>query len=303
MIFKDKKQSAAFLSIVSNTFLIITKGIVGFLTGSISIISEAVHSTSDLLASFIAFFSVRISAQPADDSHPYGHGKFEDLSGLFEGLLILGAAIYIIYESTIRLNHCSDYHFETGWGIAVMLISVVVNIFVSSHLFKVGKETDSIAIIADAQHLKTDILTSAGVLIGLVFIKFTGLSVIDPIIAIIVALIITKTAVELCFEASKNLLDGSLPEEKIILIEKLVENYRPHDVIEIKHLKTRKAGNQKIIELTLTVHENFTIKEGHDLCDKIENDIKNNIQYAKITIHLEPCDSSCNLCPEKINYT
>mgnify|MGYP001339332189 CR=1 FL=1 len=294
MIIVNEKSKAAFISILSNSVLIVLKLAVGLFTGSVSIISEAIHSFSDLLASVLAFVSIKFSSEPADTEHPFGHGKFEDLSGFFEGLLIVGAAFYIVNEAVSKLFKTADFHLETTAGIAVMLFSVVVNIIVSRYLFKVGQKTDSITLIADAQHLRTDIYTSAGILLALIIIKITGLVIIDPIIAIIVAALILKTGVILCFEAIKNLLDTSLPNSDRIIINELLKTYIPNDLVEIQTIKTRKAGAQKIIKLTLTVPENMTIKEGHDLCDKIEEDLEKNLGNTEVTIHLEPSSKNKN---------
>lgn len=174
------KKRAASLSVVSNSTLIVMKLIAGAITGSFSIISEAIHSLSDLLASIIAFFAVKKASMPADKDHDFGHGKYEDFSGLIEGILIIGAAIYIVYESVdkIIMNHHSEI--SVNAAIYVMFFSVIVNIFVSAHLFKVAKRTGSVAIFADAEHLRTDVYTSVGVMLGLVLIKYTGLHILDP---------------------------------------------------------------------------------------------------------------------------
>jgi cation diffusion facilitator family transporter len=284
----EKKRAAA-VSIISNSFLILSKLIVGIFSGSISIIAEATHSFADLLASIMAFFSVKISSEPADSEHPFGHGKFEDLSGFLEGILILGIAIFIVYEAVRKIYSGVEAEIHTTAGIIVMVFSVVINIFVSRYLFKTAHKTESMALLADAEHLKTDIYTSLGVLIALIIIKYTGFTMIDPVIAVIAAIFITKTACGLCFAAAKNLLDTSLPDEERIIIGELVENYIPDEIVEIKELKTRKAGAKRVIEMILAVPEDLTIKEGHDLCDRIEEDIEKKIGNVIITIHLEPC--------------
>ena len=295
MAFTNKKTKAAFYSIVSNSFLILLKLISGFLTGSISILSEAVHSFTDLLASVIAFFSVKASSEPADDGHPFGHGKYEDLSGLFEGALIVLAGIYIITESIHKLIDGVVLSEHLNVGIVVMFISVVVNVFVSRYLFKVAKETDSMAILADAEHLRADILTSLGVFAGLIAIKVTGIHIIDPIFAILIALFIFKVGMSLCIQSMKNLLDGSLPEEEQNSIQQIVKSYIPKDIQSIKNLQTRKAGATRFINMTLIVHDYMTVKEGHFLCDKIENEIEQNFNHTSIVIHLEPFENSEDL--------
>lgn len=291
-----EKQNAALLSIGSNIILILSKLIVGLITNSISIISEAVHSFTDLLAAIIAFFSVKQSANPPDSDHQFGHGKYEDFSGFIEGALILLAAGYIIFESVEKIiNNKYDY-IDTTAGIFVMLISVIANIVVSRHLFNVARKTDSMALLADAEHLRTDVLTSAGVLVGLVLIKITNIDILDPIVAILVALIIIKAGLNLCFNSGKNLLDGSLPDEEQKIIFDTVNTYIPNEILEIKELKSRKAGAEKLIELIIVIPKKLTIEAGHALCDRIEEDLKNNIKNSRITIHIEPCNCTCDNC-------
>ena len=267
------KKLAAKLSVVSNAALIILKLIAGFISGSISIISEAVHSCSDLLASVITLFSVHKSEQPADFDHQFGHGKYEDLSGLIEGILIILAALYILYEVLKKITGTSEPISDSGLGMIVMFISVVANILVSLYLMKVAKNTDSIALYADAEHLNTDIYSSLTVFLGLVCIHYTGIHAIDPILAVIVAVIIIHTGYKICKEAVNNLLDGSLPEKNI------------------KEIKTRKAGKNKEINITLLLEGERTIKYAHDLCDALEKDIEQNLGNTEVTIHVEPIES------------
>lgn len=296
MDFSKSKKSAALLSVISNTFLIVAKLIVGIITGSVSIISEAVHSFTDLLAAILAFFSIKISSEPADIEHQYGHEKFEDLSGGIEGALIIFAAFYIIYEALQKIKHGFGENLETTAGIIVMLISVIINTVVSNHLFKISRQSDSIALLADAQHLRADVFTSLGVLLGLILIRFTGMVFLDPVIAIIIALFIIKTGYDLSKTAIKNLLDTSLPEEERSSIESTIRQYIPENIIELQDLKTRKAGAKKLVEFILTVPTSMTIKEGHDLCDKIEEDLERKIKNVDVTIHLEPCNGTCDEC-------
>lgn len=290
------KQRAALLSICSNFFLIVLKFIVGILTGSISILSEAAHSFSDLIASFVAFISVRISSTPADDDHHYGHGKFEDLSGLIQGALILLTGSYIVYEATEKIYAGSFEEIKTTAGIIVMIISCIINFLVSCHLFKVADKTNSIAIFADAEHLRVDIYTSLGVLFGLILIRFTNLPIIDPIIAIIISLLVIKAGLDICENSFKNLLDTSLPKKEVKKIKKIVKIYTSDEILEIRKLKTRKSGGEKQIELTILVPANLTIKQGHEICNKIEKKLEKDLKNSTVIIHLEPCNKRCKSC-------
>lgn len=287
-----KKKKAAFISIVSNTTLIILKFLAGFMSGSISIISEAIHSMSDLLASVLAFFSVSKSSIPADEDHQFGHGKYEDFSGLIEGALIILASFYIISEAAEKIMTNSKEQIEPNLGMAVMLFSVIANIFVSTYLFKVAKKTDSIALFADAEHLRTDIYSSLAVFLGLLAIRITDIHILDPIIAIIVAVLILNAGYNICKKSVNNLLDGTLPKEEIDIINEIITYYTDNKNIKVKNVKTRKAGMTRQIELTLLVDPEKSIKEGHKLCDEIECKIEEKLANSSFLIHLEPIEEN-----------
>jgi len=286
-IVREKKFAAA-LSILSNTTLIILKFIAGFLTGSIGIISEAIHSGSDLLASIITFFSVSESSKPADEDHQFGHGKFEDFTSFLEGLLIILAAFYIIYEALKKIIFSLEMEVDANVGLVVMLISVVANILVSTYLFKVAKKTGSTALYADGEHLRTDIYSSLAVFIGLILVKVTGHHIFDPLIAIAVAVIIFIAGYKICDEARKSLLDESLSENENSHIREIIAKYTGENIISLKNLRTRKAGLKKNIDITLIVEKSMQVCTGHTLCDEIEEEIENRLLNTDITIHLEP---------------
>ncbi len=281
----NKKVSVARLSIFSNTFLIIMKIIVGLLSGSVSIISEAIHSFMDLLASVIAFFSVRISDTPADEMHPYGHGKFENISGVVEALLIFVAAVWIIVEAAKKIFHPAEVQ-QIGFGFAVMITSAIVNMLVSRRLYRVAKETDSVALEADALHLKTDVYTSFGVATGLILMWLSGIHLIDPIIAICVAMLILKESVNLFMKAYAPLLDQSLPAEEITRISAIIQRNCTAEM-SFHNLRSRKAGNYKYIDFHLNLDPEKTVREAHDICDRIEDEIKNAFSHTEVTIHVE----------------
>ena len=178
----EKKKFAAKLSITSNVVLTSLKIFAGIVSGSLSIVSEAVHSMSDFLASILTYFSVIKSAEPADKDHPFGHGKYEDMAGFIEGVLIIFAALFIIYKSLKKIIFGIHAETENGLGILVMLIAVISNFIISSHLLKVAKETNSVSLYADGEHLRTDVYSSLGVLIGLVVIQTTGLYILVQVI-------------------------------------------------------------------------------------------------------------------------
>jgi cation diffusion facilitator family transporter len=193
------------------------------------------------------------------------------------------------------LTHKFDY-IDSGAGITIMAISVVVNIIVSKYLYKIAAKSDSMALFADAEHLRTDILTSAGVLVGLILIKFTGIKILDPLAAIFVSTLIFKAGFKLCSTTLGNLLDTSLPQKEKEIIQNIIDKYCNDTIVEVSHIKTRKAGSDRLIEFTIVVHKDLTVEKSHQLCDKIETDIKTHLDNTKITIHTEPCNGFCVNC-------
>lgn len=290
----SNKVKVARLSIFSNTVLILLKLIAGLISGSVSIISEAIHSTMDLLAAIIAFFSVRASEKPADEEHPYGHGKYENVSGVIEALLIFIAAIWIIVESIKKLLHPEPVE-SIGIGFIVMFISAFVNHLVSKKLYKVAKQEDSIALEADALHLKADVYTSLGVGGGLLLIWITKLNFLDPLVAILVAIFILKEAYHLLISAFNPLLDVKLSEEEIKIITEQINKHKSV-YCDFHNLRTRKSGKTKYVDLHLVFPETMTVKVAHDLCDLIENDIEKLLKNTEILIHLESCIKTCTEC-------
>jgi len=280
----NAKVSIARLSIVSNTLLILMKLAVGLISGSVSILSEAIHSSMDLIAAVISFFSVRVSDNPPDSRHPYGHGKIENISGVIEALLIFIAAIWIIIEAIEKLFGEKIELESIALGSIVMFISALVNIFVSGKLYKVARATNSVALEADALHLKTDVYTSLGVAIGLGLIIVTGINWLDPVIAIFVALFIIREAYILMLKAFTPLLDTAWSENEIDLLEKELKGLD----VNYHNLRTRVAGNYRFIDIHIQIPEDVSVVSAHRYCDKIENDLMQIYENLTVTIHVEP---------------
>jgi cation diffusion facilitator family transporter len=294
-----KKSRVAALSVISNTVLVLFKAFVGILIGSVSVLSEAIHSGMDLVAALIAFFAVRIAGRAADEEHPFGHTKVENISGGIEALLIFVAAVWIIYAAVQKL--INPHPLETvGWGVGIMLISTIANLIVSQQLFKVGKETDSAALLADGWHLRTDVYTSVGVMAGLGIIWlgsffFPGLNLVwlDPVIAIAVAILILHAAYDLTKRAVQDLVDQSIPIEE----KKWMQNYLSAlypTVRSFHRLRTRKAGATRFINLHLALDSKLTVSESHSIGDKIVADFKAHFPHdVDVIVHIEPCDGIC----------
>ena len=280
----NAKVSIARLSIVSNTLLILLKMAVGFISGSVSIVSEAIHSSMDLVAAIIAFLSVRVSDNPPDSRHPYGHGKIENISGVIEALLIFIAAIWIIVEAVKKLAGEKIEIDSIALGSIVMLISAIVNTIVSRRLYKVARATNSVALEADALHLKTDVYTSLGVSAGLGLILITGINWLDPIIAILVALFIIKESYNLLKRAFTPLLDTAWSEYEIGELEERLNNLE----VNYHDLRTRVAGNYRFIDIHIQIPEDVSVGKAHKYCDKIENELTSVYENLTVTIHVEP---------------
>lgn len=286
MDINTEKKLVATTSIASNAIIIVLKFIAGFVSGSISIISEAVHSFSDFLASILTFFAVSRSSEPADKEHPFGHGKYEDMSGFIEGLLIVLASVYIVYEASKKLIFGYHAEIESELCIFVMAFAVLANIIVSKYLFFVAKKSNSVSLYADAEHLRTDVFSSLGVLLGLIAIKITGLTILDPIIAIIVAGIIFKAGYTIMKQTLNNLLEGSISKNEMEEITKILDTFQ--NIKGYKDLKARNIGPMIKMELTVLFDNDMKIYDCHKICDDIEHAITNKIGNISIIIHSEP---------------
>ncbi|MCK9306401.1 MAG: cation diffusion facilitator family transporter [Methanoculleus sp.] len=300
------KEKTARLSVASNALLVVAKLAVGVAIGSVGIISEAIHSAIDLIAAVIAYFSVRRSAQPPDECHTFGHGKYESISGLLEAVLILAAAVLIINEAVRNLLGGEEtLNVEAlGLGIAVMLLSAGVNFYVSSRLMTVAKKTESIALESDAWHLRTDVYTSAGVVAGLVLIRLTGLVVLDSLVALAVAAIILRAAFDLIRRSFEDLVDRSLPPEEEARIREIISEHCT-DVIGFHRLRTRRSGPNRFVDLHLVVPRTATLEEAYGVVKRVEADVKQEFPRTSVTIRVQPCTgedcSACGIftsCPE-----
>ncbi len=283
-----RKKRAALVSVASNSSLIIIKVIAGVVSGSISIISEALHSLMDLIASVIAYYSVKHASQPADEEHPFGHGKAENLSGLFEAALLIIAAGIIIYESIKRM--LSDGQIDhPSIALIVMGISAVLNMVVSRYLHRVATETDSLALEANAKHLSADVYTSMGVFIGLLIVVQTGITLFDPLVAAIIALYIAYEGVMISIKSIHGLMDVRLPKKEERLIREVLDNYK-EQLKNYHELRTRKAGSERHVDFHAVLCKNSDISTIHDLMDKIEHELQKVFPDTRVLIHPEPCD-------------
>lgn len=266
--------------------LVVLKVGVWLLTGSVGVLSEAVHSISDLFVTTIQALAVRMAARPADSDHAYGHGKFENISAGLQGLFIAGIAAFVVAEAIGRLHNSASLR-RVDLGIAVMLVSAFVNFLVSLRLFAVAEREDSPAVFSQASELRADVITATGIAIGLLVIRVTGLTVIDPIIALVVAGLILKSAYEVGIRAFSDLTDVRLPARQEALIRDIINSHQALFVGYHK-LRTRRSGAGEFIDFHLQMPSHMPIKKAHDLSDVIVVDIKRHMPRAHVLIHLEP---------------
>lgn len=270
--------------------------VVAVATGSVGVLSEAIHSGLDLLSSLVTFFVVRASVRPADWDHPYGHGKIESLSALFEAFLLLVAGGYIIYESISRwAGHHHEVH-NLDWGLLVLGASIVINLFVYFQNRKVAHEEESIAIETNAFHFLTDVFSSLAVFGSLIVLRFTDWAWIDPVVAILIAIYIGWVGIEQIKKCLAELSDTALPQDEVATVRQVLS---AHDETFLNYhdLKTRKVGATRHVDLHLTVCSDQKVSEAHNVCDRIEDDLTRHFKEVHVSIHVEPCGNhgpSCN---------
>ena len=283
-----RKTRAAAISIASNTVLIALKVVAGVVTGSVAILTEAAHSAIDLLASLIAYFSLRKAAEPADASHPYGHAKLENLAAAIEGMLILVGAGVIVYESIHRL--VVGAHVDSlGFGIAVVGFSALANFGVSRFLYREARATDSPALAGDAAHLHTDAWTSVGVVVGLSLVAITGVDALDSVTALVVATAIVAAGVKLVTSSSRILVDEALPADELDRVREVIRSHEGTEVIGFHALRARRAGSRRYIDMHVQFRAGTTLERAHELAHQLQSEIRERLgRSADVLIHLEP---------------
>jgi cation diffusion facilitator family transporter len=287
---RGQRSRAAAISIASNAALIVLKLVAGAITGSVAIITEAIHSAVDLVASFIAFFSVRQAEEPADASHRYGHEKFENMAAAAEGVLILIGSGVIVFAAVRSLVLGPELH-ALGFGIAVLAFSTVVNLGVSTWLYRKARETQSAALEGDAAHLRTDAYTSGGVLIGLALVHFTGAEWLDPAVALVIAGAIVVTGLRIVVRSWGVLVDEALPDPEIATIRAAIEAFADRGVVGYHQLRTRRAGARRYVDLHLQFSSGTSLEDAHATAHALQDEIGRRLPGgADVLIHLEPAD-------------
>jgi cation diffusion facilitator family transporter len=286
---RDTLTRYAWLSIAAAIITISLKAGAYALTGSVGLLSDAIESVVNLLAAVMALSMLTIAARPPDESHTFGHGKAEYFSSNTEGVLILVAAAGIAVTAIERLINPREIE-QVGIGLTISVIASLVNFVVARILLKAGKEHNSITLEADAHHLMTDVWTSAGVLVGLGAVALTGWSILDPLVALGVAVNIVYTGVKLIRRSVAGLMDESLSNEEMQTVEDVLEKYRQEHKIDFHALRTRQAGARHFISMHVLVPGEWTVHDAHHVAEDIENDIRAAVQNSVAFTHLEPIE-------------
>jgi len=287
-------RGATRLSLIVIIALVTLKLVAAVLTGGISLIAQAIDSLLDLVAIAITFAAVTVAALPADKEHPFGHGKVENLAGVGQAALIFAAGGLIIFTAVRRIITGTTLEL-TEVGIGVMIASIIASIFLSRHLYRVARATDSIALEANARNIATDVYSAAAVLGGLIAIRFAGLNILDPIIALGVSVLIIKAAYGVLKKSFGPLIDTRLPKAEEDAIRSCIME-QGYQLVDFHDLRTRKAGAHRYVELHLTVPKDVSVEEAHQICDHMEQSIKARLTNTSVTIHVEPCSGECEQC-------
>ncbi|MDO8552822.1 MAG: cation diffusion facilitator family transporter [bacterium] len=276
----------AWLSIAGAVVTIALKTAAYYLTGSVGLLSDALESVVNLVAAVIALIALTIALKPPDEEHSYGHSKAEYFSSIIEGTLIIVAAAVIGYAAIERLLNPRLIE-QANIGLIVATIASVINFFIARQLLSAGKKYNSITLEADAHHLFTDVWTSVGVIVGVGIVAITGISVLDPIIALLVAINIVYTGYQLIKRSALGFMDTAIPQDERGKIHLVLEKHTG-ETIKYHGLLTRQSGARRFVSFHLLVPGAWSVQKGHDLAEVIEKDIRDAIAGVTVLIHLEP---------------
>jgi cation diffusion facilitator family transporter len=286
---EQRKRRAASISLAYNVVLTAIKLVAAGITGSVSLLGEAIHSATDVFASFIAFLSVRAASAPPDEEHPYGHGKIESLAGFSESVLLLFIVVYICVEAVSKLIHGSS-PVNVDLGIWVMAFSCVTSLVTGHYVTRVGNETGSLALRSNGRHLMVDFWTSVGVLIALAVTRATGWTQADPIAALGLSVWIAKGAIQIAHEAFHQLIDRRVTDADVELIRTILAD--EPELLSYHRLRTRHSGDTHFIDLHIVVPAEWSVVRAHELADRLEKRIEHALAPAQVVIHVDPFDES-----------
>ncbi len=285
-----RNRAAALLSLASNATLAVVKLVVGVVTGSVAVLSDAANSAGDLVASGIAFAGVRAAARPADEDHPYGHERSENLAALVEGLLVLAAGGAVAVEAIRRLIAGSDGLVSLDVAVGVMVVSALANLAVSARLRHVARATGSPAIAADAAHIASDVWTSAGAAAGLVIVWATGWTRVDAAVGVAIALYVVVVGARIAWRAGQILIDQALPDEEMHLISATLDEFAEREGVGFHALRARRSGTKRHVDMHMVVDPDTTVREGHALTGRVKRAVQRALPDSEVLIHLEDHD-------------
>ena len=285
---RDRASRAAVVPVLSNAFVLVLKAVVGLMTGSIAVLSDAMDSLEDVGASLFDLWSVRLSAKPADQEHPYGHGKVEGIAATAEGLLIGGGGVFIFYQAIHRLIS-GQAEIGVGLGLVAMIVTAFVNLGVVFHIARAAKETGSLVLTAASRHLWTNVAQAIAVITALVLVGLTGRREFDAVAALVLSAFLVFSASRIITGAVRQIMDVRLPLDEEEVIQGALSRYEGQ-VVGFHKLRTRRSGHQRYVELHLIVDPKRSVEEIHTVCDGIEGDIQERLPGAEVTIHVEPDD-------------
>ncbi len=282
----SRSVQIAWMTIGVGVAVFLIKLFAWWVTGSVALFSDALESTVNVAAGVAALFALSVSARPADADHPYGHHKAEYFSAILSGVMIIVAALMILRAAIMGLL---DPQPPTSplEGLAYSGVATVLNAGWATYIWRYGRANRSPALVGEARHLFTDVITSIGVILGFALVALTGWLILDPLVAIAVALNILWAGWWLLHQSADALMDKAVPQEELDLIGRIVSTHGD-GAIEAHDLKTRHAGSATFIEFHLVVPRAMTVEKSHDICDRIERAIRHEISGARITIHVEP---------------
>ena len=286
---RENLSRYVWLSILAAVLTIALKAAAYFFTGSIGLLSDALESVINLVAALIALLIIKIAAQPPDDDHAFGHDKAEYFSSGIEGVLIFFAAFGIFYSAVPRLFAPQPLE-RIGIGLSITLVATLINLIVGLILIRAGRQHHSIVLEADGRHLLTDVWTSVGVVLGIVVVGLTGWFVLDPIIALLVALNILWTGFQLIRRSASGLMDTAVSSETQEKIEEILDDYIKKEKIDYHALRTRQSGARKFISVHILVPDDWTVQKGHNLTEEIEDEIRRAVADSIVFTHLEPLE-------------
>ena len=286
---RENLSRYVWLSILAAVLTISLKATAYFFTGSIGLLSDALESVINLVAALIALLVIKIAAQPPDDDHAFGHDKAEYFSSGIEGVLIFFAAFGIFYSAVPRLFAPQPLE-RIGIGLSITLVATLINLIVGLILIRAGRHHHSIVLEADGRHLLTDVWTSVGIVLGIVVVGLTGWFVLDPIIALLVALNILWTGFQLIRRSALGLMDTAVSTETQKKIEEILDGYIKEKKIDYHALRTRQSGARKFISVHILVPDDWTVQKGHDLTEEIEDEIRRAVTDSIVFTHLEPLE-------------